>query len=47
MLVGFGFYLISQVVNQIGQVFAFNPLLTVLLPVVVFMLLGIRAVRRL
>ena len=47
MLVGFGFYLISQVVNQVGQVFAFNPLLTVLLPVVVFMLLGIRAVRRL
>ena len=40
MLVGFGFYLISQV-------FAFNPLLTVLLPGVVFMLLGIRAVRRL
>jgi lipopolysaccharide export system permease protein len=47
MLVGFGFYLISQVVNQIGQVFAFNPLLTVLLPGVVFILLGIRAVRRL
>jgi lipopolysaccharide export system permease protein len=47
MLVGFGFYLISQVVNQVGHVFAFNPLLTVLLPGVVFMLFGIRAVRRL
>ncbi len=47
MLVGFGFYLVSQVVNQVGQVFAFNPLLTVLLPGVVFMLFGIRAVRRL
>jgi lipopolysaccharide export system permease protein len=47
MLVGFGFYLISQVVNQMGQVFGFNPLLTVMLPGAVFLLFGIRAVRRL
>ena len=47
MLVGFGFYLISQVATQVGQVFGFNPLLTVMLPGVVFLLFGIRAVRRL
>jgi len=47
MLVGFGFYLLSQVVTQMGQVFGFNPLLTVMMPGVVFLLFGIRAVRRL
>ena len=47
MLVGFGFYLLSQVVNQVGQVFGLNPLLVLLLPAAVFTLLGIRAVRRL
>jgi lipopolysaccharide export system permease protein len=47
MLVGFGFYLLSQVVNQVGQVFGFNPLLMVMVPGAVFMLFGIRAVRRL
>jgi len=47
MLVGFGFYLISQIVGQVGQVFGFNPLLTTLAPGAVFTLFGIRAVRRL
>jgi lipopolysaccharide export system permease protein len=47
MLVGFGFYLLSQVVTQMGQVFGFNPILTVMMPGVVFLLFGIRAVRRL
>lgn len=47
MLVGFGFYLLSQVVSQVGQVFGLNPLLVLLLPAVVFMVPGIRAVRRL
>ena len=47
LLVGFGFYLLSQVVVQAGQVFGFNPLLTTLVPGAVFMLFGIRAVRRL
>ncbi|MDX2456857.1 MAG: LPS export ABC transporter permease LptG [Gammaproteobacteria bacterium] len=47
MLVGFGFYLLSQIVSQVGQVFAINPLLTTLVPGVVFILFGIRAVRRL
>lgn len=46
MLVGFGFYLISQIVSQVGQVFGFNPLLATLLPGTVFMLFGIRAIRR-
>ncbi len=46
-LVGFGFYLLSQVVSQVGQVFALNPLLVLLLPAAVFTLFGIRAVRRL
>ena len=47
MLVGFGFYLVSQVVSQIGQVFGFNPLLMMMVPGAVFLLFGIRAVRRL
>jgi lipopolysaccharide export system permease protein len=47
MLVGFGFYLVSQVVSQIGQVFGFNPLLMMMVPGTVFLLFGIRAVRRL
>jgi len=47
MLVGFGFYLLSQVVGQVGQVFGFNPLLMTLVPGAVFLLFGIRAVRRL
>jgi lipopolysaccharide export system permease protein len=46
MLVGFGFYLVSQIVSQVGQVFGLNPLLTMLVPGTVFMLFGIRAVRR-
>jgi lipopolysaccharide export system permease protein len=47
MLVGFGFYLVSQIVSQVGQVFGLNPLLTVMAPGAVFLLFGIRAVRRL
>jgi len=46
-LVGFGFYLLSQVASQFGQVFGLNPLLVLLLPAAVFTLFGIRAVRRL
>jgi len=47
MPAGFGFYLVSQIVNPVGQVFGFNPLLTTRVPGVIFMLFGIRAVRRL
>ncbi len=47
VLVGFSFYLISQISGQMGQVFGFNPLLAMLAPNVIFLLAGIRAVRRL
>ena len=47
LLIGLGFYLLSQVIGQVGQVLEFNPLLTTLVPGAVFMLFGIRAVRRL
>ena len=47
VLVGFTFYLFSQISGQMGQVFGFNPLLAMLAPNVIFLLLGIRAVRRL
>lgn len=46
MLVGFGFYLMSQIVSQMGQVFALNPFV-MMVPGAVFLLFGIRAVRRL
>jgi len=46
MLVGFGFYLLSQIVSQTGQVFGLNPFV-MMVPGAVFLLLGIRAVRRL
>jgi len=47
VLVGFGFYLFSQIIGQMGQVFGFNPLLVMIAPNVIFLLIGIRAVRRL
>ena len=47
VLVGFGFYLFSQISGQMGQVFGFNPLLVMIAPNVIFLLIGIRAVRRL
>jgi lipopolysaccharide export system permease protein len=47
ILVGFGFHLMSQIVSQMGQVLGFNPFLMMIVPVTVFLLLGIRAVRRL
>lgn len=47
VLVGFGFYILSQVTAQMGQVYSLPPLATMLVPNVVFLLIGIRAVRRL
>jgi lipopolysaccharide export system permease protein len=47
VLVGFGFYILSQVAGQMGLVYGLPPLLTMLFPNLVFLLLGIRAVRRL
>lgn len=47
VLVGFGFYILSQVAVQIGQVYSLPPLATMLVPNIIFLLIGIRAVRRL
>lgn len=46
-LVGFGFYIVSQIAGQMGRVYELNPLLATLAPSVIFLLIGIRAVRRL
>ncbi len=47
IMVGFGFYILSQISGQMGRVYDFNPLLATLMPSVIFLLIGIRAVRRL
>jgi lipopolysaccharide export system permease protein len=47
ILVGFGFYIVSQIAGQMGQVYDLNPLLATLTPSVIFLLIGVRAVRRL
>jgi lipopolysaccharide export system permease protein len=46
ILVGFGFYVVTQISSQMGQVYAMNPLLSSFAPSFIFMLLGIRAIRR-
>ncbi len=46
ILVGFGFYVVSQISSQMGQVYALNPLLATLAPSLLFMALGIRAIRK-
>jgi lipopolysaccharide export system permease protein len=46
ILVGFGFYLVSQVASQLGQVYNLNPLLAMLTPVILFLATGLRAMRR-
>lgn len=47
MLVGFGFYIFSQLASQMGQVYGLHPLPTLLVPVVLFMFFGVRAIQRL
>jgi lipopolysaccharide export system permease protein len=47
ILVGFGFYIVSQIAGQMGRVYNLDPLLATLTPSAVFLLIGIRAVRRL
>lgn len=47
VLVGFGFYLASQISTQLGQVYGLNPLAVTLVPNIIFFLIGLRAVRRL
>jgi len=46
ILVGFGFYLVSQVASQLGQVYNLNPLFALLTPVMLFLATGFRAMRR-
>lgn len=46
ILVGFGFYLVSQFSSQVGQVYGINPLLMTFTPSLLFLLLGIYAMRR-
>lgn len=46
VMIGFGFYLVSQIANQIGQVYEINPLVVTLVPGLLFLLAGIRAIRR-
>lgn len=47
VLVGFGFYIISQIAGQMGRVYNIDPLLATLTPSIIFLLIGVRAVRRL
>jgi len=46
ILVGFGFYLVSQVASQVGQVYNLNPLATMLTPNILFLAIGLRAMRQ-
>ncbi len=46
VMVGFAFYIFSQVASQMGQVYSLPPLVTMLAPNLIFVLLGIRALRR-
>jgi lipopolysaccharide export system permease protein len=46
ILVGFGFYLVSQITSQMGQVYNLNPLLAMLTPIVLFLAIGLRAMRQ-
>ena len=46
ILVGFGFYVVSQISSQMGQVYALNPVISTLAPSLLFMIIGIRAIRK-
>ena len=46
MLIGFSFYIFSQLISQLGQVYGMHPLLAMLLPISLFMFYGVRAMRR-
>ncbi len=47
ILVGFGFYIISQIAGQMGRVYDLDPVLATLTPSLIFLLAGMRAIRRL
>jgi lipopolysaccharide export system permease protein len=46
VLAGFGFYMLSQMAGQMGQVYNFNPLLASLAPSMLVLVLGVHALRR-
>lgn len=46
VLIGFSFYIFSQLTSQMGQVYGLHPVLAMLLPVAIFLLYGVRAMRR-
>lgn len=46
ILVGFGFYLVSQISSQLGQVYNLNPLFAMLTPILLFLAIGLRAMHR-
>ena len=47
ILIGFSFYIFTQLTSQMGQVYGLHPLLAMLLPIAIFMTYGVRAMRRL
>lgn len=47
ILIGFSFYIFTQLTAQMGQVYGLHPLLAMLLPVGLFMAYGMRAMQRL
>ncbi|MBT8117526.1 MAG: LPS export ABC transporter permease LptG, partial [Gammaproteobacteria bacterium] len=47
ILIGFSFYIFTQLSAQMGQVYGLHPLLAMLLPVGLFMVYGVRAMQRL
>lgn len=46
ILTGIGFYLLNQIAGQMGQVYNLNPLLASATPGLVFLVLGVLAIRR-
>ena len=46
ILVGFGFYEVSQISSQMGQVYAMNPVISTLAPSLLFMIIGIHSIRK-
>ena len=47
VLIGFSFYIFSQLTSQMGQVYGLHPLIAMLVPIGLFMLYGVRGMRRL
>jgi lipopolysaccharide export system permease protein len=46
VLAGFGFYMLSQMLGQMGQVYDFNPLVASVTPSLVVLVLGVYGLRR-